>query len=227
MIAQAVLMVMKSGLLGLVDIGSSFLQCRDMRRGPLSYPENVGPKIGGLGPSSFDLDKSVVYKDCARRSNLYTTLMFVRWQSRKRNKPAFGHWYDADGNRLRDTHWQAILVKSRRVDGKPRQQHIACIASFTESAVESDMQRCYIWETVDMKLHGLNNRITQADREQIEAVIAAKVPRPTPEEHKAALRRKASLLGWEWLRPEEQALLADEEATLRGAETSVDRINLG
>jgi hypothetical protein len=142
--------------------------------------------------------------------------MFIRWQTRKRRKPAFGHWYDNDGNRLSDLHCQAVLVESKRVGGKPRQKHIATIVGFSESATKIDAQRCYIWEAVDKKIRLLNNRISDADRDRIQAAIAAKVPRPTPDEHKAAKRNKALILGWDYLTPEEQALLADEEEQLRG-----------
>jgi hypothetical protein len=149
--------------------------------------------------------------------------MFIRWQSRKRTKPAFGRYRDADGNRLSDTHWQAVLVESKRVDGKPRQQHVASIVGFSESQTKIDMQRCYIWKTVDERLKRLSNRITQADRERIEAAVAARVPRPTPEEEKEAARGKARDLGWKYLSEEHQALLADEKEQLLANGSSLAR----
>ena len=85
--------------------------------------------------------------------------MYVRWQGRKRHSPAFGGWHGvvldeigepvrnerrtplttrrrADGSVGQDVRWTAVVVESVRINGKPRQRHIAQIASITESANE-------------------------------------------------------------------------------------------
>jgi hypothetical protein len=102
--------------------------------------------------------------------------MFVRWQKRKLLRPVFG--------RGQDVHWSAILVESRRVDGKPRPCHVVYLGGITDSAIEIDAQRCHFWDRISARLDALGNRITPADRNKIEAVIADKVSRPTPAQYK-------------------------------------------
>jgi hypothetical protein len=36
-----------------------------------------------------------------------------------------------------DIHWTASIVEAVRVDGKPRQRHIACVGSLYESELKS------------------------------------------------------------------------------------------
>ena len=43
----------------------------------------------------------------------------------------------ADGSIGQDVRWTAIIVENMRIDGKPRQQHVASLASITESRMES------------------------------------------------------------------------------------------
>src|SRR5262245_24497883 len=88
---------------------------------------------------------------------LYTTAMYVRWQSRKRRKPQFGRHGKTIrsarryGERIiasastgkQDRHWRAILVENVRVDGKPTQRHVAYLAGFTESALAIPAQQYF------------------------------------------------------------------------------------
>jgi hypothetical protein len=89
-------------------------------------------------------DRSVVY-NLRARLKLYTTSMYIRWQSRKRRFPQFGRWgkrvrgerklaYTREGTSKQDVHWSAILVENVRIDGKPTQRHVAYLAGFTDSA---------------------------------------------------------------------------------------------
>jgi hypothetical protein len=150
--------------------------------------------------------------------------MFVRWQSRVRNRPQFGHYgaevKDKRGNLLRDerlgilltckatgrqdVRWSAILVETARVDGKPRQRHVAYLASITESAAEIVSQRRHFWDAVLDGLDRLANRVSPEDRKRIETAIALRVPRLTREEHEASVKDAALVLGAEWaeLHPE-------------------------
>ena len=136
--------------------------------------------------------------------------MYVRWQSRKRQQPAFGYWHDvvrdktgdvvrnerwtpltarkrADGSIGQDVSWKAVLVENVRVDGKPRQRHVAHLASIPESAIEIVHQRRHFWDAVHERLDRLGNRMSIEDRRQIEAAIASKVPRLSREEHDASV----------------------------------------
>jgi hypothetical protein len=97
-----------------------------------------------------------------RRARVYTTGMFVRWQ-KYRNKPAT----------------TAILVEGVRVDGKPRQRHLAYLGSFRREWVKDTHYRSWWWHHVAERLDRLGNRISPDDRHRIEAALAAKVRRVT------------------------------------------------
>jgi hypothetical protein len=125
--------------------------------------------------------------------------MFVRWQKRKNqySDPARMR-YKPSPTRMRyihnlaDTHLAAILIESVRIDGKPRQRHIAYLAGINEKAiVEFVGARVRFWREVDAVLHRLSNRLTAAERERIVAAVAAKVPRPTPAEAEQSERELA------------------------------------
>ena len=138
--------------------------------------------------------------------------MYVRWQSRKRQRPDLGpcegYVYDeagkevrnergsslrtrrrADGSVGQDVRWTAILVEGERVDGKPRQRHIARLASITESRIEVVHQRRYFWDEVCDRLDQLGNRVSIYDRRHIEAAIALKVPRLSQQEYDASIEQ--------------------------------------
>jgi hypothetical protein len=125
--------------------------------------------------------------------------MYVRWQSRKRLRPAFGHygklessygeWFHARaGSNEQDIHWRAVLVENERVNGKPTQRHIAYLDGITDSAIAIVHQRCWFWDHVKERLDRLGKRISPEDRKKIEAAIAKKVPRPTKAEYRRCVR---------------------------------------
>jgi hypothetical protein len=130
--------------------------------------------------------------------------MYIRWQSRKRRRSQYGDW------RRPDIHWSAVLVENTRVNGKPNQRHVAYLAGFTESAIKIMAQRCHLWDQIDHRLDRLGNQITPDDRRKIDAVLAARIPRPTAAEYKNSAREAAELLGWEWLSEKRRASLEDE-----------------
>ena len=135
--------------------------------------------------------------------------MFVRWQSRKRQRPDIGYYegdvrdefgpvYNrrgsclrtrkrADGSIGQDVRWTAVIVESVRVDGKPRSRHVAWLASITESRIDVVHQRRYFWDQVFDRLDHLGNRIPIEDRRRTEAAIALKVPRLSRAEHDASI----------------------------------------
>jgi hypothetical protein len=95
-----------------------------------------------------------------------------------------------------DTTWNAILVESVRIDGKPRQKHVAYLGSFSDRQAKLPAQRVYTWEHMLERLDRLSNRITPRDRKKIEAAIASKLgPRPTKRERTAVHRKAARIMG--------------------------------
>jgi hypothetical protein len=132
--------------------------------------------------------------------------MFIRWQSRKRGSPAFGPSARIRGRVVRadtrklDVHWAAILVQAVRVDGNPKQEHVAYLGGITETAIEIQPQRCYFWEGVTECLDKLSGRITPDERMRIEQSIAERVPLPTGVEFKQTAKAASAL----WSDPVDQ-----------------------
>jgi hypothetical protein len=136
--------------------------------------------------------------------------MYVRWQSRKRRVPKFGDYgkqlrsgrdyaYTREGSIEQDIHWRAILVESVRVDGKPRQRHIAYLAGFTESAVAIPAQQRFLWDHIKEQLDRLHNRISPEDRKRIEAIMVARIGKPPTKAQRDEFdRRSRQLLGDDW-----------------------------
>jgi hypothetical protein len=113
--------------------------------------------------------------------------MFIRWQSRPRKRAQFG-------GGTGDTHWRAVLAESERVDGKPRQQHIAYLAGFTESAVRISAQQRLVWEHIEKRLKRLGKRISANDRKAIMAALITKLGKPPTKVQRAKLDREQTIL---------------------------------
>jgi hypothetical protein len=95
--------------------------------------------------------------------------MFVRWQRRKRR----------DGV----TRLNAVLCESRRVDGKPRQEHVAYLAAIDDVWLEqpaddpdANLARHEFWEKAEKRLGPLGNRLAPEDHHKIRDQLNAKVP---------------------------------------------------
>jgi hypothetical protein len=132
--------------------------------------------------------------------------MFIRWRSRKRRVPQFGGYgkqlrsgpdyaYERSGKSEQDVHWSAIIIESARVEGKPKQRHVAYLGGITESAIDIGAQRAWFWVDVMRRLDGLANRVSKDDRARIEAAVGKKVPRPTVAEFEEIVRNMRSILG--------------------------------
>jgi hypothetical protein len=93
--------------------------------------------------------------------------MFVRWQLYRSQARDRNHREHND----KHARLKAILVESVRIDGKPRQRHVAFLGS--TSIDGSDRRR--FWYHVTTKLNRLSNRLSPEDRKRIAAAIAQKV----------------------------------------------------
>jgi hypothetical protein len=91
--------------------------------------------------------------------------MYVRWQwwyQRRRGSELFHRDTPATGH--------AILVEAVRIDGKPKQRHIAYLGSVHG---EQDVYyRAWWWHRMSAKLDALGNRIPPQDRPRIVAALA-------------------------------------------------------
>jgi hypothetical protein len=93
--------------------------------------------------------------------------MFVRWQLYRSQARSRSHREHND----KHARLKAILVESVRVDGKPRQKHVAFLGSMSLDG--GDRPRfCY---DVTTKLNRLSNRISSQERERIGEAISKKV----------------------------------------------------
>jgi hypothetical protein len=110
----------------------------------------------------------------------YTTAdMYVRWQTYRSQALDPNHRARND----KRARLKAILVESVRVDGKPRQKHIAFLGGIASDASIGGAGGKRFWRDVTAKLKRLGNRIGPEDYERILASIAAKVGgRPTEAE---------------------------------------------
>ncbi len=95
--------------------------------------------------------------------------MYVRWRSRPRTRLP------------RSPLLTAVVVACRRVNGKPRQRVVAYLAGIREKFIgEHERQHEKFWNRVDARLDEL--ALDPATRANIEASIAARVPRVTDED---------------------------------------------
>ncbi len=110
--------------------------------------------------------------------------MFIRWQKRKRR----------DGV----TRLNAVLCESRRVDGKPRQEHIAYLGAIDDVWLDqplddpgANLKRYEFWEKAEKRLAPLANRLATDDHHKIREQLNAKVPMAdAAEAHKEHLRQR-------------------------------------
>ena len=82
--------------------------------------------------------------------------MYVIWRKRKREKYGGGGGFDKVG----DVRLTPVIVRTRRVSGKPKQEHIACLPSIVESQI-NEKTAVWFWEGVEKRLARLANRIPQ------------------------------------------------------------------
>ena len=99
--------------------------------------------------------------------------MYVIWRKRKREH--YAGW-----DKVGDVRLTPIIVQSRRVNGKPKQDHIACLPSIIESQI-NDKSAVWYWAAVEKQLARLTNRIPREDMAKIRAALDKTVPQPETE----------------------------------------------
>jgi hypothetical protein len=87
-----------------------------------------------------------------------------------------------------------VLVESVRVNGKPKQRHVAYLGGYYENELDHASARDEFWETVTNRLNNLSNRLSIEDRKKIEKAIAGRVSRPTKRQLEADRRRADKVL---------------------------------
>ena len=120
--------------------------------------------------------------------------MFVRWKSRQTKHAGSWAEYSRNQGKPAPKLLSAVLVESRRVDGKPRQRVVAYLGSVRDDAPTGDdgaWRRRAFWRSVDGKLDGLG--LEAGQRDAIEAKLAAVVARPSAADAEGAARQLREL----------------------------------
>ena len=99
--------------------------------------------------------------------------MFIRWKARTLRKPG------SSGLETRSLY--AVLVESRRVEGRPRQKVVKYLAHLNEDQKHDDEHRRLFWERVDEKLATLS--LAPRERTEIEEKLSEVIARPGTPEH--------------------------------------------
>src|SRR5262245_29919019 len=94
------------------------------------------------------------------------------------------------GKRRQDVHWAAVLAEARRIDGQPKQQHVAYLGGITKSAMRLFIS---VAGSGTPRLDQLGSRISAADRRRIVPAVAKRVPRPTKAERAQCVRDREAL----------------------------------
>jgi hypothetical protein len=84
---------------------------------------------------------------------------------------------------------QPSLMQTRRVDGKPRNEHIASLGSV--DAEVSVRDRIAFWAKLPERLERLGNRVGQEDIAKLYAALHARIPMVTADEQRAVQEENA------------------------------------
>ena len=117
--------------------------------------------------------------------------MYVRWQLYRSQALNRRH------RERNNAHAQlkAVLIESLRVDGKPRQNHIAFLGSTSIDGRDRPRFWCEVTEQLDQ----LHNRLTRQDRMRILASITRRLGEPPPTQAQIeAFRRDRDELRKRW-----------------------------
>jgi hypothetical protein len=97
--------------------------------------------------------------------------MFIRWQEYR----SVATWHQGEPPIKRV---KAVLVESVRVNGKPRQKHVAFIASYNGRDEPNELRtRCIFWRWARKRLKEL--KLTPKQCRQIEVMLAKRIKPPT------------------------------------------------
>jgi hypothetical protein len=116
--------------------------------------------------------------------------VYLVWKKREvlTSRPSGGCLHRQSGGRLTLV---PVLVRNRRVNGRPRQEHVAALPSIRTCCLENPTVRARWWRNVEAVLESLPVWATVTTepgargrdwRRRVTASLESKVSRPTPEE---------------------------------------------
>ena len=98
--------------------------------------------------------------------------MYVRWNKANRQRP-HGFKYVSH---------IAVLVESKRIDGRPRQKVLKYLGSIESYLMKEPHIQRYFWKNVSVRLDSLQPPLTADERKKIEDIIQKTVPMPIVED---------------------------------------------
>lgn len=104
--------------------------------------------------------------------------MFVRWKRRTLRRSL-------------DTTLHAVLMRSVRVAGRPRQQTVCYLAAIRAQYQHAPAHRQAFWRQVDERLATLP--LDATTRQRVETTLASTIPRPTAAEVQQVVAQQALL----------------------------------
>ena len=90
---------------------------------------------------------------------------------------------------------RALLIESVRVDGKPRQRHLAFLGSVTYQDRNDVEERWQFWRNADQALYRLGNRLSPIQRGEVEKALAERSARSRPPKSRRA-RNESRRVSW-------------------------------
>src|SRR4051812_25505154 len=98
--------------------------------------------------------------------------------------------------RQTQTRLQVSLIETRRVNGKPRHEHLASLGAVALAPTVAD--RIGFWSRLHERLAKLSNRVDTAATGKTMAKVHAKVPMVTPDEQRALQLENAKQEAAQW-----------------------------
>jgi hypothetical protein len=102
----------------------------------------------------------------------------------------FIRWHITDPVDPRYKRMRALLIESVRVDGKPRQRHLAFLGSVTYQDRNDVEERWQFWRNADQALYRLGNRLSPIQRGEVEKALAERIRPLTPSQIEACEKRE-------------------------------------
>ena len=97
--------------------------------------------------------------------------MYVRWKRKRLTRC----WRKTMGDSL-----SAVLVRSERVDGRPRQRYVRHLGAIPEQQIGTYGWALDFWHSVDASLTALE--LLPDERERLAGQVATRVPRPVKDD---------------------------------------------
>lgn len=172
--------------------GVGSLSPHDLRRTAVTQALNLGLSYRQVQMMTGHRDpKTVMIYDHARKSLEQDPANFISYETGKRSPAMFARWKrrplkraGKDGCQT-DEALYAVLVRSVRVRGKPRQKVVKYLGSIRRSEIGNPEERMNFWLTIERELKDI--KVEEGPYKKIINTLSKVVPLPTEREVADAL----------------------------------------